>query len=265
MKLKSSLPPLYKLAVLLVVLTIGFSYPGTVFSSISETPDPNKMLEQMDKVLRGNSHEMLIDFYVKTTDWERHYKIQVWMKGLDYAFARILEPPKAEGQGYLRIKFRIWNYLPSAERTILIPPSLMTDRALGSDFATDDLVKLSYLPRDYEATIVKEDIIDNFEAYRLELKPRPDAPISYEKLDLWLRKSDSAPLRLDFYDEDLRHIRTLSYSGFKTIDGLKRPTVWHMQNKVVSGRESTITVLEVHYGIDIPESFFSQENLEKEI
>src|SRR3989338_6866916 len=66
--------------------------------------DPKLLLEQMDRRIRGNSHNITLTLHVKTSRWDRRYKIQVQMKGLDYAFARVLEPPKTEGQGFLRIQ-----------------------------------------------------------------------------------------------------------------------------------------------------------------
>ncbi|MBI1977863.1 MAG: outer membrane lipoprotein-sorting protein, partial [Candidatus Omnitrophica bacterium] len=170
----------------------------------------------MDLAIRGKSHDMMVSLNVKTKRWERNYKIHVWMKGVDNTFARVLEPPKSAGQGFLRIKTRLWQYLPTAERTILIPPSLMLDHFLGSDFSNDDFVKLSYFARDYDSKIVGEEKVSEFDTYRLELSPHPDAPVTYGKLELWLRKKDAAPVRCKFYNEKLEHIRTLHYSVFKT-------------------------------------------------
>ena len=104
------------------LILLAFSHPSAVFPA----SEPATLLEQMDNVMRGKSHEMTVTLDVKTKNWERHYKIKVWMKGVDFAFARVMEPAKAQGQGFLRIKTRLWNYLPTAERTILIPPSAIT-------------------------------------------------------------------------------------------------------------------------------------------
>ncbi len=226
-------------------------------------PNPQKMLEAMDHVLRGNSHKMTVSMEIKTKRWRREYKIDVWMKGVDLAFARVLEPPKSTGQGFLRLKTRLWQYLPSAERTILIPPSLMLDDFLGSDFSNDDFVKLSYFPRDYESKILGEEKIDSIKTYHLELMPKPDAPVTYGKLELWLRKSDSAPVRWNFYNEKMEHVRTLHYSKFKVFGKKEVPTVWRMENLKDKDRKTTITILSAEYDIEINKELFSRKNLEK--
>lgn len=226
-------------------------------------PEPKQLLEQMDRVIRGSSHDMLVKLDVKTNRWERHYRIRIWMKGLDFAFARVLEPPKQEGQGFLRIKARLWNYLPTAERTILIPPSMMLDRFLGSDFSNDDFVKLSYLPRDYESKVIGEEKLGGFEVYHLALLPRPDAPVTYGKLEVWLRKSDSAPVQWNFYNEKMNHIRTLHYSEFRAFGSHELPTVWRMENHEEKSHETVITILEAAFDLAVPDSLFTRENLEK--
>ena len=217
----------------------------------------------MDYVLRGNSHDMIVTLDVKTKRWQRNYKIHVWMKGLDFAFARVLEPPKTAGQGFLRIKAKLWQYLPTAERTILIPPSLMLDDYLGSDFSNDDFVKLSYFPRDYESHIVSEEKIDGVSTYHLKLMPHPDAPVTYGRLELWLRKTDSAPVRWDFYNEKMEFIRSLHYSEFKTFGTHEVPTVWRMENHKDKDRQTTVNILEARYDIEIPNALFSQKQLER--
>src|ERR1041385_3600211 len=76
-------------------------------------PDPIQLLKDMEKVMRGNSHEMTVSMEIKSSSFIRDYEFKIWMKGTDKAFARVLKPAKVEGQGYLRLESRLWNYLPS--------------------------------------------------------------------------------------------------------------------------------------------------------
>ena len=223
---------------------------------------PEQLVDQMDKVLRGNSHEMTVSLEVKTDTWERKYKIQVKMKGVDYTFARVLEPAKSAGQGFLRIKTKLWNYLPTAERTILIPPSLMLDKFLGSDFSNDDFVKMSYLPRGYSIKLLGKEKIGDDEVYHLELLPKNDAPVTYGKLELWLRPRDGLPFRWEFFDDKLRKIRVLRYSEFKKYGDHETPSVWEMDNLVHPTRKTVIKILDAKYDLPLSDSVFTREKLE---
>ena len=244
----------------LLTAVLFVSWPSPSYAADT---DPVQMLKDMDLILRGNSQDTTMAFDVKTKNWERYYKLHTYMKGLDYSFTRVLEPAKVTGQGFLRVKFRLWNYLPSAERTVLIPPSLMLDKFMGSDFSNDDLVKMSYYARDYDAKIAGEESVEGHDTYHLELIPHPDAPITYSKVDLWVRKSDSAPVRSDFYNEKLEIIKTIHYSEFKTFGTHTTPTVLRVENHKDKDHETTLTLLDAKFDLDIPDPVFTRENLEK--
>lgn len=46
------------------------------------------------------------------------------------------------------------NGLPSLERTIKLPPSMMSQSWMGTDFTNDDLVKESSVVDDYEHSLL---------------------------------------------------------------------------------------------------------------
>lgn len=242
----------------LFLLALNLSYPD----SLRAQPEAKELLTQMDQILRGNSHVMTVEMQVHNPRWDRQYKIRVWMKGVDFAFARVLEPSKVEGQGFLRLETRLWNFLPNAERTMLIPPSLMLDRFLGSDFTNDDFVKLTYFPRDYDSKIIEETELEGTPVYHLELIPRPDAPVTYGKLEIWLRQSDSAPARWNFYDGKMKLIRTLDYSEYQIYGTHTVPSVWSMKNLEKEGQHTTLRILDATYDTEVADSIFTKENLE---
>lgn len=235
----------------------------SLHSAVALAQEATELLVKMDDVLRGKSHEMTLSLAVKTARWQRDYRIKVWMQGVDSAFARVFEPAKIAGQGFLRQQLRLWNYLPSAERTVLIPPSLMLDRFMGSDFSNDDFVKLSYLPRDYDARIIGEETAAGHQAVHLELLPHADAPVTYGKLELWLRKDSSAPLRMVFFSDKLELLRTLHYSEFRQFGTHEIPTVWRMENHLETDRETIVTILDAVFDTPIAERVFTRQNLEK--
>jgi hypothetical protein len=50
--------------------------------------------------------------------------------------------------------------LPSLERTIKLPPSMMTQSFMGTDLTNDDLVKQSSMVVDYSHKILEEEIVE---------------------------------------------------------------------------------------------------------
>ncbi|MFY7793796.1 MAG: outer membrane lipoprotein-sorting protein [Chitinophagaceae bacterium] len=53
----------------------------------------------------------------------------------------IQSPARDKGIAYLRKSREVWNWIPSIERNIKLPPSMMSQSWMGTDFTNDDLVK----------------------------------------------------------------------------------------------------------------------------
>jgi outer membrane lipoprotein-sorting protein len=233
-------------------------------SAEASGPDGAELLRKMDELTRGSSNRMTVALDVRTKGWERRYRLTLWMKGIDLAFARIREPARSAGQGFLRIKTRLWNYLPTAERTVLVPASMMLDRFLGSDLTNDDLVKMSYFARDYDAVALGEGTVDGFTSYHLTLSPRPGAPVTYSRVELWLRVPDCAPVLMQAFDEKNGLRTTTRYRAFRRFGEREVPTVWEVVNEREPDRRTTFTIEEADFDLDIPNSVFTRANLERD-
>ena len=56
---------------------------------------------------------------------------------------RIDKPAKDKGTGFLKLHPNLWMFVPRVERTVRVPPSMMLQSWMGSDFSNDDLVRES--------------------------------------------------------------------------------------------------------------------------
>ena len=90
---------------------------------------------------------------------------------------------------------------------------------LGSDFTNDDLMKASSLSRDYKHKILRTEVISKQNLYVIECLPKPLAPVVWGKIIYWAREKDSLPVKLEYYDDQKKLIRTVSYAQFKKMDG----------------------------------------------
>ena len=79
---------------------------------------------------------------------QRNLSMKIWTQG-EKALVRIIAPPKEAGTAILKIGRDIWYYLPKMRRTVKVPSSMAMTSWMGSDFTIDDLVKESFLTRDY--------------------------------------------------------------------------------------------------------------------
>jgi hypothetical protein len=221
------------------------------------------MVGHAEQVMRGDSNQMKLELSVITPGWGRAYTLNSWMSGRDKTIIRILEPVKQRGEGYLKMKYQLWTYLPKVERTILIPPSSMLQPFLGSDFSYDDLIRASRWDEDYDHHIVGEEEIEGAQAVVIDMNPKPEAPIVYGHIKLWLRKRDSVPLKEEFYDERNVLLKTMCFKEIQSKGGHEIPTHWEMVNHLEEGRRTVVTVLEAQYDLPIDERVFSRRWLKE--
>ena len=86
-----------------------------------------------------------------------------WTLGNDYSLVYITAPAKEKGQVFLKRQKEMWNWVPSIERMIKIPPSMMMQSWMGSDFTNDDIVKESSIVDDYNHSLVGKETVDGTE------------------------------------------------------------------------------------------------------
>jgi len=245
-----------------VSLIVTFLLPTRIYAD--DQIDAKEIVRKMDRVLRGDSSQGYYRMSIVDPDWKRTLRLRAWEKRKDKkTFIRILSPPKEKGIVTLKIGFEMWNYLPRVERTIKIPPSMMMNPWMGSDFTNDDLVKASSIVKDYTHQVLSEKMMRGQMAYKIELLPIPDAPVVWGRILVWVRKSDSMPLRQEFFSERGELIRMLTFSNIKAVRGRTIPTQWEMTPMNKEGRKTTMEVLDIEIDAPIDDAIFSFRNLKK--
>lgn len=225
--------------------------------------DAKTIVQKSEENMRGNSSIAEIRFKVVRPTWNRTMEIKTWSKGTEYALILIQSPAKEKGTAFLKRKKEMWNWLPSLERTIKMPPSMMSQSWMGTDFTNDDLVKESSSVEDYHHTLLGEETVENFLCYKIELKPKPDAAVVWSKVILWIEKKNYLQLRSEFYDEDEMLVNTLFGSEVQTMDGRMLPTRMVMQPADKPGHRTEITYKSLKFNPNINDNFFTLQNLKQ--
>jgi outer membrane lipoprotein-sorting protein len=102
--------------------------------------DATEIVKKADELMRANSSYSEIMMIIVKPDWSREMGMKVWALEPDYSMIYITEPARDKGTVTLKRKTEVWNWLPSAQKVIKIPPSMMLQSWMGSDFTNDDLV-----------------------------------------------------------------------------------------------------------------------------
>jgi outer membrane lipoprotein-sorting protein len=234
----------------------------------AETLDAAEIVRRAEDALRGKTAEMKLRMTITTPRWTRELVIRSWDdRAHDRSFVRVLEPPKDKGTAFLRDRDAFWTWLPRVERAMRIPPSMMLQSWMGSDFTNDDLARESSLEKDYTAVLVGEKDLDGVTAYLLELRPKPEAPVVFAKLELYIEKARYAPLLYVYYDEPepgrLEALRRLRFSDVRDVQGRPLPHVWEMTPLDKEGHSTRVTLEEAELDQPLADSLFTQENLRR--
>jgi len=231
------------------------------FASFAMTAD--EIITKSDNLFRGNSSVSSMSMTIKTPYWQRTLKFKGWEKGRDKMLIIITYPQKEAGTASLKVGNDMWNYLPKVNRTIKIPPSMMLQSWMGSDFTNDDLVKESSIIHDYEHNLTGTEKIDGQQCYKVENIPKPDAAVVWGKIVYFCRVSDLVPVREEFYSERGELVKLLTMSNIKYMHDRNYPTYWVMRTVREKDRHTAITVEDIKFNTDIPDSKFLLQNIGK--
>lgn len=232
-------------------------------ASLAAQPDPLELARRCDLALKGKTQIGTASMTVRRPEWERTLDMDYWSVNPDKSFILITAPAKEAGTGTLRIGTNMWIYLPRVERTIKIPPSLMLQPWMGSDFTNDDLVKESSLVHDYTHKIEGEAVEGGDSCYRLVATPKPDAPVVWGKLVLLVRRTDALPRREEYYDEHGKLQKVLTFEDIRRVGGRYYPMRWRMAPVDKPDHETLLVYHDIRFDQEIPPRIFTQQNLKR--
>jgi outer membrane lipoprotein-sorting protein len=221
--------------------------------------------ERVENAFRGDSSFLDATMIVTSPRLPepRRLRFQSWDdRGGKRSFIRLLEPPKDRGAGFLKLTPNLWSYVPRVERTIRIPPSMMLQSWMGSDFTNDDLVRESSTLDDYEHRWLGVDPNhQGARAFVIEHLPREGAPVVWGRIVVWVDAARSAPLRQEYYDEAGVKLRVMTMKDFRQAGGRWYPHRWSMVPQDKPGHETAIEVNEIRFDEKFPDEVFTHRNL----
>jgi len=221
------------------------------------------IIKKTDELVRGKSNYAEMEMKIVRPKWERTLKFKSWAKGIDYSIVYIVYPTKEKGQVFLKREREMWNYIPSIERMVKIPPSMMMQSWMGSDLTNDDLVNASSIVVDYHHRILREEEKEGYKCWVIELKPKEDAPVVWGKIICWVTKKGYMTLRNEYYDEDEYLVNTETLGNIKNVGDRIMPTRYEIIPDNEPGNRTILEFTHIKFNIDIEDGFFSIQNMKR--
>lgn len=221
------------------------------------------IIKKADQKMQGESNISIFTITIVRPTWTRTISVKTWGKGRDYSMALVTAPAKEKGQTFLKRKNDMWNWLPKIERMVKLPPSMMSQGWMGSDFSNDDLLKESSIVVDYNHTITGNETIEGMDCYKIDMIPKDDAAVVWGKITKWISKEEFLQLKSEYYDEDDYLIRTEFATDVKTMDGRLIPTHFEIIPEDEEGHKTLVDIISVKFNPNLDDNFFSQQNMKR--
>lgn len=241
-----------------LMILCGFANPA-----IAATPakiDAQKLIARAEQQSLGSSFQGQLKMTLIRPEGNRELELLLWTEGRDKALVKLLSPPKDRGTANLRLKFNLWQYLPHIERVIKIPASLMLQSWMGSDFTNDDLVKSSRISRDYTNQFVGFEKLHGVRTAKIVCHPKPDAPVVWGHLVLWIDPQNAVLMQQEFYSENGELLKRLTGSDIRKFGS---HTIAAKLSITTLKKKTTTTLQYVKAKFDVPlkRSLFTQSSL----
>ena len=221
------------------------------------------IVKKADDKMRGNSNKSEMTMTIVRPDWQREVTMKGWALGNEYSLILITGPARDKGQAFLKRKSEMWNWQPSIDRVIKLPPSMMLQSWMGSDFTNDDLVRESSVVEDYQHVLKNDSVIQGYPVYKIEMNPKPEAPVVWGKVIAFIDKKEFNQLLVKYYDEAGELINTLVLSDLKTMGGRTLPTRLEMIPADNPRQKTVIVYSALEFDVGLKEDFFSMQNMKR--
>lgn len=247
-----------RILIIFAALTIT---SGTVSSQ--NDISARQVIEKADKNMEGESSISTMSMSIVRPNWERTLEFKNWMKGDEFAMTLVTSPAKEKGMSFLKRGNDMWNYLPGIGRMIKLPPSMMSQGWMGSDYTNDDVLNETSLVDDYRQEFIGDEIIEDRECHIIEMIPAEESNIVWGKVITWVSKKDFIFMKHEYYDEDAYLVRTEKLGSIKKMDDRFVPTIYEIIPADKPNQKTIVRIISMDFNVDIKDSFFSQQNMKR--
>ena len=221
------------------------------------------VVEKADQKIRGKTSRGEMKMTIVRPSWTREMSMKMWSLGNDFSLILVTAPARDKGTAFLKREKEIWNWQPSIDRVIKLPPSMMMQSWLGSDFTNDDLIRESSVVEDYTHGLLGMEIIDERECYKIEMIPKEETAVVWGKVIVWIDKVDFIQLKTEFYDEDEYLVNTMLGKNIKMLGGKLLASILEVVPADEEGHKTLVEYIEMEFDKPIKESFFSVQNMKR--
>jgi outer membrane lipoprotein-sorting protein len=246
----------------LITLALTIVWFVLLFPFWAAALDANRLVEDSFNYVRGLASVSTVVMTIERPTWQRKMTIKAWTRGQKDSLFYIDAPPKDHGNGTLKKGREMWLFNPKVNRVIKVPPSMMSQSWMGSDFSNNDLSKTDSLLVDYIHSIIATESHEGKKVYVIKSIPKPDAPVIWGMQKLKVRE-DLIWLSQEFFDEDLQTVKAMTTLEIMMLGGKLYPRVWRMQKVDEKDKYTQLRYTSLEFKSKLPDNIFTLDNLRR--
>jgi outer membrane lipoprotein-sorting protein len=230
---------------------------------LAAAPSAEELLASVDKILS-------LESYVSTVTMEttepgsapRSMSFATQSRRDKGTYMEITAPARTKGTRFLQLEGSLWMFNPKAGSANAIRLSAR-DSFQGSTFSNADVGKNQFSD-DYAPSLAPEETISHAElgsvpCYVL-LSTAKTSTAAYGKIQMWLRKTDLMPLRMEYFAKSGLLFKRMELSSIKDFGAITRPSIMKMESLEKKGTITTLNLSTIELK-DVPLSVFNKNYL----
>ena len=229
--------------------------------AFSQTPSAAELLKRVDdnEVYSTIQYEgeMIIEYQNR-----RYVKVmKAWARGNADSFVEFFNP-EDRGTKYLKRGGRLYMYSPDNEGVMLISGHMLKESMMGSDMSYEDTLDNATLSSRYNPALQGSEIWNGRNAWVLELNAKSRTE-SYPKRKLWIDQENGDVLRYELFALSGAKLKEFNLIKVEILNGRRFPVEVELRDLLRRGSKTTFVMKNVTLDKPIPDSVFSQRNLER--
>jgi len=224
-------------------------------------PTVKQVTDALNDLYRAASSHARMTMKVVTKIYSRDMTLEAWTQGEDLATVVVRSPAREAGAATLRTDEGLWSYAPRGDRLGRIPSGLRSESWMGSHFTNDDLMRETDYTDDYATTLSWTEK-DGHHFLLATMKPKPEAPVVYTRIDQLLDPERWFPVKAVYYDGS-QIVRTTTFGDVQTISGRKVPMSIEVVPVDKPGESTRVVYEKLELGVAVDAGLFTQRGLRR--
>ncbi|MCL2197142.1 MAG: outer membrane lipoprotein-sorting protein [Treponema sp.] len=246
------------LIVVLFIVFVAFIFPWAIGA---QTPTAAELLRRVDNNEIYQTIEYEGEIIVENGSRRYVKAMKAWGRGNTHSFIEFTNP-EDRGTKYLKRDGRLFVYSPDTEEVMLISGHMLKESMMGSDMSYEDTLSNETLGSRYDSVIAGSEVLNGRDSWVLELTAKKRTE-SYPKRKLWIDKENGDLLRYELFALSGVKLKDYSLKRVEVIAGKRFPVEGEMRDLMRKDSKTTFVMRNVVLDRTIPDSVFSQRNLER--